>query len=514
MRSTGIVTRGIALAGFAVGVVFQVVARVEQQEFAAWRVVLAVAALGGACLPSSLRFPRAAPLADLLRLAGLAATAAFAWAGLLEGLLLAKPLFARELLLVAAGASLHVLLLFAADSIGRPSRAVPRVVGRGWLAATSVVLCACLVEWVFTWRMPAWIYEVVPDDPRQGTMIVAHPPLVHALRPGFRGRYVHPEFPGLRVEINALGMRDRPEEGVLPAAGDAVVLVLGDSFAFGTGVKLEETFQERLEARAAELTTRPLRVYGAGVPGYGQLDALAQLEEIGASLHPDVVVEALYEGNDLQDNLRALAAAMAKANGTVPRKRAPHERTASATLLRDEWTSAGQLAYWIGSSSALQYLWPALEKPLAALGLVPTTLPTNDVLGQMLRTEPPPSLLELGVETFGALRKLRAKSAELGAAFVVLVIPAAMQVDERLFEEFVRQSAAGDGGSCDRTLFHRRLVDALRQDGFSVADPLPALEAAARAGRGGYHREGHFDVVGHQIAAETLFVPVKRALAR
>jgi hypothetical protein len=510
MRSTSTVTRGIALAGVAVGVAFQVVALVERQEFAAWRVALAVAALGGAWFPSGLRFRRAAPLADLLRLAGLAATAVFAWAGLLEGVLLAKPLLARELLLVAAGASLHVLLLFVADSTGRASAAAPRVVCKAWFAVTSVVLCACLVEWVFTWRMPAWIYDVVPDDPRLGTMIVSHPPLVHALRPGFRGRYVHPDFPGLRVEINALGMRDRPEEGVLPAAGDAVVLVLGDSFAFGTGVRLEETFQERLEARAAELTKRPLRVYGAGVPGYGQLDSLAQLEEIGASLHPDVVVEALFEGNDLQDNLRT----MAMASGTLPLRRVPREPTATATLLRDQWARAGQISYWRGSSSALQFLWPALEEPLAALGLVPATLPTNDVLKQMLRFEPPPSVLKLGLETFEALRRMRVKSGELGAAFVVLVIPAAMQVDERLFEAFVRQVAAGDGGACDRTFFHRRLVDALRQDGFSVADPLPALEAAARADRGGYHHEGHLDVLGHQIVAETLLDPVKRSLER
>jgi hypothetical protein len=510
MRSTSTVTRGIALAGVAVGVVFQVVALAERQEFAAWRVALALAALGGALLPSGLRFRRAAPLADLLRLAGLAATAAFAWAGLLEAVLLAKLLLARELLLVAAGVSLHVLLLFAADSIGRVPSAAPRVVCRSWFTVTSVVLCACLVEWVFTWRLPAWIYDVVPDDPRLGTMIVAHPPLVHALRPGFRGRYVHPEFPGLRVEINALGMRDRPDEGVLPATGDAVVLVLGDSLAFGTGVRLEETFQERLEARAAELTARPLRVYGAGVPGYGQFDSLAQLEEIGASLHPDVVVEALYEGNDLQDNRRA----MAMANGPVPRRRAPREPTATATLLRDQWTRAGQLSYWRGSSSALQFLWPALEAPLAALGLVPATLPTNDTLEQMLRVDPPPSVLRLGVETFEALRRMRVKSGELGAAFVVLVIPASIQVDERLFEAFVRRMVAVDAGAWDRTRFHRRLVDALRQDGFSVADPLPALEAAARAGRGGYHHEGHLDGIGHQIAAETLFDPVKRALER
>ena len=510
MRSTSTVTRGIALAGVAVGVVFQVVALAGRQEFAAWRGVLAVAAFGGTAFPSGLRFRRAVPLADLLRLAGLAATAAFAWAGLLEGVLLAKPLLARELLLVAVGATLHVLVLFAADSIGHASAAAPRVVCRSWFAVTSAVLCACLVEWVFTWRMPAWIYDVVPDDPRLGSMFVAHPPLVHALRPGFRGRFVHPEFPGLRVEINALGMRDRPEEGVLPATGDAVVLVLGDSFAFGTGVRLEETFQERLEARAAELTTRPLRVYGTGVPGYGQFDSLAQLEEIGASLHPDVVVEALYEGNDLQDNLRG----MAMANGPVPRRRAPREPTAIATLLRDQWTRAGQLSYWRGSSSALQFLWPALEKPLAALGLVPATFPTNRVLTQMLRSEPPPSLLRLGLETFEALRRMRVMSGELGAAFVVLVIPASMQVDEQLFEAFVRQAAAGDGGACERTRFHRRLVDALRQDGFSVADPLPALEAAARAGRGGYHHEGHLNLNGHQIVAGTLFDPVKRALER
>src|SRR5262249_52475006 len=159
------------------------------------------------------RLRRGSPLVDLARLLGLGATVLFLWAGLLEAILLAMPLVAREMLLVVAGASLHVLLLFVAESRGPGTSRAQRVACKAWLAATGVLLSCCLVEWVFPWRLPAWVYDVVPDDPRIGAMLVDHPTRGKTLRPGFRGRYVHPEFPGVRVEINELGMRDRPDEG-------------------------------------------------------------------------------------------------------------------------------------------------------------------------------------------------------------------------------------------------------------------------------------------------------------
>jgi len=501
--------RAIVWVGLLLGVAFEVVALVSRQEFAAWRVALAGAGVLGALLVFRARRTSGAPGVELPRLLGCVVTVAFTWSGLLEVVLLVKPLVAREMLLVFAGASVHALLLVCADAIAAGRSTVHRVACRIGFVATAAVGSACLVEWLFTERLPAWIYDVVPDDPRSGTLLVARPGLPKALRPGFRGKYVHPEFPGLRVEINALGLRDRPDEGVPPTATDAVVLVLGDSLAFGTGVRLEETFQERLEARAVELTRRPLRVYGAGVPGFGQFDSLHQLEEIGAPLHPDVVVDALYEGNDLLDNLRELAVAGAP----DPIRKETRAGGVGATLLRDQLRAIAQLDYWRGSSSALQFLWPALERPLVALGLVPESVPTNAALVGMLRRNPTEATARLGLLTIDALRKLRAKSAELGAAFVVLAIPARVQVEERLFDHYVRANG-GAAGDFDRTLFHRRFVAELRAEGFVVVDPLPALEQAARDGHGGYFREGHWNAQGHQIGADALFEPVRDALSK
>jgi hypothetical protein len=60
----------------------------------------------------------------------------------------------------------------------------------------------------------------------------------------------------------------------------------------------------------------------------------------------------------------------------------------------------------------------------------------------------------------------------------------------------------------------RRFVAELRAEGFTVVDPLPALEQAERDGHGGYFREGHWNAKGHQIGADALFEPVRDALAK
>ena len=126
-----------------------------------------------------------------------------------------------------------------------------------------------------------WVrYDAVPNAPGVG----------YRMRPN---QWVPGRLGG---PINALGLR-----GVAWPSGPRT-LVLGDSFVFGAGVELSDTFVARLDA---ELDDR--NMVNGGTPGYGTWREMAWLETYGDDLDLNAVVLCVFEGNDFQDNLETRA---------------------------------------------------------------------------------------------------------------------------------------------------------------------------------------------------------------
>ncbi|TEU21937.1 MAG: hypothetical protein E3J21_01150 [Anaerolineales bacterium] len=74
------------------------------------------------------------------------------------------------------------------------------------------------------------------------------------------------------------------------------VVVLGDSFTQGGAVNLDDTWVEQLEQQTkADLIN-------LGVGGYGTVQERILLERYGMKLEPDLVILALFTGNDFGDN--------------------------------------------------------------------------------------------------------------------------------------------------------------------------------------------------------------------
>ena len=82
------------------------------------------------------------------------------------------------------------------------------------------------------------------------------------------------------------------------------VAVYGDSFIHGEFSSLENTFAERLERHLSERLGVDVEVVNAGVAGYGPDQELRKLEHELPWLHPDLVVVAIFTGNDFGDLLR------------------------------------------------------------------------------------------------------------------------------------------------------------------------------------------------------------------
>jgi lysophospholipase L1-like esterase len=110
--------------------------------------------------------------------------------------------------------------------------------------------------------------------------------------------------PGETVErTNSLGLRS-PE---IDAAGDGTtrILVTGDSFAFGWGVRESESFPRRLEAMLRErLPGRRIDVVNAAVPGYSVWQQRAMVERLAGEMRVDAVVSTFSLSNDPIDEVR------------------------------------------------------------------------------------------------------------------------------------------------------------------------------------------------------------------
>jgi lysophospholipase L1-like esterase len=131
--------------------------------------------------------------------------------------------------------------------------------------------------------------------------LIREEPIGYRNAPNLEGR-----FWGASVKINSLGMRDR-EVPRTPAEGEFRILVMGDSVPFGIGVEIEESIPRRLEQLLNAKHGGPLRfrTLNMGVPSYNTEQQLIQLQTLGLSLRPDVVI-LFFVRNDLQSKMWVL----------------------------------------------------------------------------------------------------------------------------------------------------------------------------------------------------------------
>ncbi len=127
----------------------------------------------------------------------------------------------------------------------------------------------------------------------------------YGLRPNARGMYTR-EGRAI-VDINSAGFR-----GSLPSLSpaDAVfrIAVLGDSFTEGLQVNENDTWAKVLQKQlnsfkfCALLDGRKAEVLNFGVGGYGTGQSLLTWRYLASKFRPDLVILAVYPGNDFSDN--------------------------------------------------------------------------------------------------------------------------------------------------------------------------------------------------------------------
>ena len=404
------------------------------------------------------------------------------WAGALEAAAQGTTLLPFELAFFPAAAAAHAAVFLR---ITQPADAGVLDRAASGLALSAAVLLFALFALEGVTRATRGIvtYDTVADDPGLGAAFFRAADRRARGIPGYAGRWAHRDFPGVRVELNDWGLRGGPDLAGPPDEGRSAVVVLGDSFTFGLGVPAEEAFAQRLDRALGA------RVYNAGIPGYGMFEERHMLADLATVVTPAAVVVGLYQGNDFADNASAARRPVAPAEPAEPGSLSgPAPRDPLARLL----DNVRRAAWWRDRSALLQL---GTRRGIGLPSRFGRESLTGDPEGII------PALVERGIEE---LRAIEQAAGELGAGLVVLLIPNGIQSEPGRYEEWLALRPEHLRAGCDRTRFHAQLTARLEREGFRVVDPLPALEASAREGRSGFHREGHWNAAGHAIAAELL----------
>jgi hypothetical protein len=318
-----------------------------------------------------------------------------------------------------------------------------------------------------------------------------------------------------KFQTNAYGLRRNSEIAIPAPAGTYRALIVGDSQTGGY-VNNDETYPARLESRwQARAASEQVEVLNAGVFGYAPQQEFLWYQQRGVPLRPDLVVLALYVGNDVRDLVDGDPdpAIVDEQGGRVGLFNAPGTMLRLHSRLAQLAASSAKAAPWRGLVGALGLREPPPPPPFSIDDLVRVLRECHgcwlQTVKQAVRARQEPARFQAAYRRLALLMRLLNDSvAANGARFAVLVIPSKPEVEPndepgalprtaRLLK-LPPEDLAYDDVARDR------IFAAARSAGVAVIDPLPELRDAASGGRLYYRRDWHLNERGNLVLGSIL----------
>jgi hypothetical protein len=289
----------------------------------------------------------------------------------------------------------------------------------------------------------------------------------------------------------------------------AVIVSLGDSFTWCSGVAPEATFTALLEP-ALGVTT-----YDLGVPGVGPYEYLEILRRFGLALEPRLVLLDFYEGNDLRDADR-FAKQIARASsapGGGGGSSAPAARDSLGEMLLDH---SYALNFVAGSVEHLAEQWRPQEIDFRyQVAVRGQTTPINggqtdrdevEYARKLGRGEIGPQLWDRALDDFATL------AGAYGFIPVVTYIPTAYTAYARTVV-FADPTIGPDLAAMSRAQ-RKHLQRQSEARGLAFVDLTAAVQAAVVGAELAYFPFNlHLTPAGHQIVASALAPKLEALLA-
>lgn len=385
---------------------------------------------------------------------------------------------------------------------GQPVSDRPRrIAWRLGLALVSFALPLMLAELFLRLRGP--------DDPMPGRQLQISD-LFLGWRPKPGSRWLN-RMPGRDVEVafNSEGWRDLEHDPAKPA-GTYRILVLGDSFMQANTVALNEKFARLLQTRA-EAENRTVEVFCTGVDGYGTLQEYLVYDRFGKALEPDLVLLAFFAANDLSDNAvqppqGCKRPVLLPGDDSEWEIQPPDYAAIKAAFHQAMARRNAQPKGWLERSALFQRLLRIRARMATGDSDPLLELEHN-------RCQELPEITRSWDTTRRILRRLRSDPRSAGTKLVVFNVPDYAEIYPRTAKRKLPRQAAADYCLEDPPA-RRRLRSLLPAEDIAFIDLLPPFREAARAGRTLHPaKDGHWNVAGHVLAADTVWKRIRKDIA-
>lgn len=386
--------------------------------------------------------------------------------------------------------------------------------------------------------------QMIALHPIRYALYQTDPNIGWRLRPNAEYIYQHDgvEVP---VKINSLGLHDIEHTYDKPA-GVYRILILGDSFTEGVQVPLADNFSRRLEDCLNQHYQQPIEVINTGVSYYSNAEELFFLQYEGRRYQPDLVLVAVYVGNDIEAYesrkkedgwVAALGGYLTELDEAGNLKKTwldwanpgPYEDLSPVQRFLQRYSRIYFLlanpeskpAEWLDKQKDAffetfwgRWLAPSLPPAQAAPSSTPRVLPDNFKLLMYAPTFPdgpdmPPAALNAWAVFSRVFSELSATSTGMGARLGAIIIPAREQAHEHYYQDAYQKLSKRYGVALAHIAWNyaqpnQALGRLFEQNGLPYLDLLPPMRAYDAAGGPFlyFKEDGHLTQEGHRLTAE------------
>ena len=338
-------------------------------------------------------------------------------------------------------------------------------------------------------------------------------------------KYNTPEF-NVIARINSLGFRD--QEYLLPKRNKFRIIVIGDSFTFGWGVNIQDTWVKHLEKKFKkenpEVEILNLGRSGASPETYESIAA-----RVVPVLKPDLVIIALLQGNDLLQLLPATEPESATPSQNLTFWKLLNIATAnaypnilrllSATALQTEVKPVWQDQV----NSILQRLSPTEKNRLQSLhptarkyflngelnpDLVYSFLQDPNLFLHLQHTHSLP-VQQARQRLFRHLKNILKITSQHQAGLLAITVPNKYYLCEKTMREHTRLGAAVDSEAIRRNTPDSLVALTTRQLAIPFYSATAAMQNYCSTQPLYYTYDSHFTPLGNKLFAEAIFAGLK-----